>query len=80
MWGRRAGRNGKGSERREPTFGGGRSADLRVSPEDRVGGGKAAPAKAERAPKDAPVSRRLPQDGEGSAGRLGHDGLCCGRT
>ena len=58
MWGRRAGRKGKGSERREPTFGGGRSVELRVSPEDRVGGGKAAPARPERAPKDPPVSRR----------------------
>ncbi len=38
MWGRRSGRVGKGTGRREPTFGSEPVADLRVTSDDRVGG------------------------------------------
>ena len=60
MWGRRAGRNGKGSERREPTFESGRLADLRAAPEDRVGGGTARAVESEppREKRESSMSRR----------------------
>lgn len=59
MWGRRSGRAGKQTERREPTFDERRGAELRAEPRDRVGGMANTPAKA-KTPK-APVSRRPPE-------------------
>ena len=51
MWGRRAGRSGRKSERREPTFGRGGAPALAATGDDRVSGGKPARRDTRPAPK-----------------------------